>query len=116
MLALLNVIDNPRQDIPLVAVLRSPIVGLNENELALLRINDRSGDYYQALLKFYEESPGQNQELHDKVKKFMEMLEITVEELTKCYLGAFGENKELSYGRCAGTKSFNELYDGLKPL
>ncbi len=75
MLALLNVIDNPRQDIPLVAVLRSPIVGLNENELALLRINDRSGDYYQALLKFYEESPGQNQELHDKVKKFMEMLE-----------------------------------------
>lgn len=75
MLALLNVIDNPRQDIPLVAVLRSPIVGLNENELALLRINDRSGDYYQALLKFYEEAPGQNQELHDKVKKFMEMLE-----------------------------------------
>ena len=48
--------------------------------------------------------------------QFMEMLEITVEELTKCYLGAFGENKELSYGRCAGTKSFNELYDGLKPL
>lgn len=75
MLALLNVIDNPRQDIPLVAVLRSPIVGLNENELALLRINDRSCDYYQALLKFYEEAPGQNQELHDKVKKFMEMLE-----------------------------------------
>ena len=48
--------------------------------------------------------------------QFMVMLEITVEELTKCYLGAFGENKELSYGRCAGTKSFNELYDGLKPL
>ena len=48
--------------------------------------------------------------------QFMVMLEITVEELTKCYLGAFGENKELSYGRCAGTKSFNELYEGLKPL
>ena len=48
--------------------------------------------------------------------QFMEMLEITVEELTKCYLGAFGENKELSFGRCAGMKSFNELYEGLKPL
>ena len=48
--------------------------------------------------------------------QFMEMLEITVEVLTKCYLGAFGENKELSFGRCAGMKSFNELYDGLKPL
>jgi len=48
--------------------------------------------------------------------QFMTMLEQTVEELTKCYLGAFGENKNLSYGRCRTMKSFNELYDGLKPL
>ena len=48
--------------------------------------------------------------------QFMIMLEQTVEELTKCYLGAFGENKELSYGRCNTMKSFNDLYDGLKPL
>ena len=47
---------------------------------------------------------------------FFTSLEITVEELTKCYLGAFGENKELSYGRCQGMKSFDELYEGLKPL
>ncbi len=48
--------------------------------------------------------------------QFMIMLEQTVEELAKCYLGAFGENKTLSYGRCNTMKSFNELYDGLKPL
>ena len=48
--------------------------------------------------------------------QFMIMLEQTVEELAKCYLGAFGENKTLSYGRCKTMKSFNELYDGLKPL
>lgn len=48
--------------------------------------------------------------------QFMTMLEQTVEELTKCYLGAFGENKNLSFGRCKGLKSYNELYDGLKPL
>ena len=48
--------------------------------------------------------------------QFMIMLEQTVEELTKCYLGAFGENKTLSYGRCNTMKSFNELYVGLKPL
>ncbi len=47
---------------------------------------------------------------------FFTSLEITVEELTKCYLGAFGENKELSYGRCRNNKSYNELFDGLKPL
>lgn len=86
MLALLNVIDNPRQDIPLVAVLRSPIVGLNENELALLRINDRSGDYYQALLKFYKEDPGQNQELHDKVKSSWKCLKDSERWLVKTSL------------------------------
>lgn len=45
--------------------------------------------------------------------QFMTMLEQTVEELTKCYLGAFGENKQLSYGRCRSQKSFDELYEGL---
>ena len=48
--------------------------------------------------------------------QFMTMLEQTVEELTKCYLGSFGDNKDLSYGRCRSMKSFNELYDGLKSL
>lgn len=45
--------------------------------------------------------------------RFMINLETTVEELTKCFLLAFGENKELSYGRCRSMKSFNELYENL---
>ena len=49
-------------------------------------------------------------------RQFFESLEITVEELAKCFLLGFGENRELSFGRCAGEKSFNELYDGLKNL
>lgn len=48
--------------------------------------------------------------------QFMTILEVTVEELTKCFLQEYGDNKELSYGRCKQMKSFNELYDGLKPL
>lgn len=48
--------------------------------------------------------------------QFMVMLETTVEEMTKCWLAAVGEDTELSYGRCRGMKSFNELYEGLKPL
>ncbi len=48
--------------------------------------------------------------------QFMTMLEQTVEELTKCYIGSFGANKNLSYGRCRSMKSFNDLYDGLKSL
>lgn len=47
---------------------------------------------------------------------FMKTLEQTVEELTKCFLFEFGEDKELSFGRCNKKKSFNELFDGLKNL
>ena len=49
-------------------------------------------------------------------RQFFTTLEQTVEELTKCFLLEFGENRELSFGRCAGQKSFDELYDGLKNL
>lgn len=48
--------------------------------------------------------------------QFFTTLEQTVEELTKCFLLEFGENKELSYGRCKKEKSFNELYEGLNNI
>ncbi len=49
-------------------------------------------------------------------RQFFESLEATVEELAKCFLLEFGADRELSFGRCAGMKSFDELYDGLKNL
>lgn len=49
-------------------------------------------------------------------REFFTALEVTVEELAKCYLMEFGDNKELSYGRCKGMKSYDELFDGLKDL
>ena len=49
-------------------------------------------------------------------QQFFTALEQTVEELAKCFLLEFGENREFSYGRCRRTKSFNELYDGLKNI
>ena len=48
--------------------------------------------------------------------QFFTALEQTVEELAKCFLLEFGDNKEFSYGRCKGMKSFNELYDGLNNI
>ncbi|USD80157.1 helicase-exonuclease AddAB subunit AddA [Bacillus safensis] len=51
-LSLLKVIDNPYQDIPLAAVLRSPIVHLDENEMALIRTSDKKGTYYDAVKAF----------------------------------------------------------------
>lgn len=80
MMALLRVIDNPYQDIPLAAVLRSPIVGLNENELALLRINQRTGDYFQAVQHFQQtfaagSASDFQQTVYDKVSHFLEQLQ-----------------------------------------
>ncbi len=46
----LQVIDNPRQDVPLIAVLRSPLFGFAPDELAALRSQQRTGDFYDALL------------------------------------------------------------------
>ena len=48
--------------------------------------------------------------------QFMLTLEQTVEELTKCFLLEFGENRALSFGRCAEKTGFDDLYRGLKPL
>ncbi|MGC7872033.1 helicase-exonuclease AddAB subunit AddA [Desulfosporosinus sp. SYSU MS00001] len=48
-LSLLKVIDNPHLDIPLAAVLRSPLVGLNGLELGKLRMILPDGDFYEAL-------------------------------------------------------------------
>lgn len=50
MLSLLQVIDNPRQDIPLAAVLRSPLVGLMAADLAWIRLACPEGDFYDAVV------------------------------------------------------------------
>ncbi|MBO4885900.1 MAG: hypothetical protein IKS52_04170 [Clostridia bacterium] len=60
---------------------------------------------------------GEGSPAHDfAMTQFMTTLEQTVEELAKCFLLEFGENRSLSFGRCARQKSFDELYDGLKNL
>lgn len=62
--------------------------------------------------QFEEGTPGWN----FAYREFFTALEITVEELAKCYLMEFGENRELSYGRCKGMQSYDSLFDGLKNL
>ena len=49
-------------------------------------------------------------------RQFFTALEQTVEELAKCFLLEFGDNKEFSYGRCKNGRSFNDLYEGLKGI
>ena len=50
MLSFLSVIDNPVQDVPLLAVLLSPLFGFTEDEVASLRIGSRYTNLYKAVL------------------------------------------------------------------
>ncbi|WP_338449093.1 helicase-exonuclease AddAB subunit AddA [Niallia oryzisoli] len=76
MMSLLKVIDNPYQDIPLASVLRSPIVGLHEEELARIRIHEKNGTFYDALSSFCRhKQTGDNEKLYDKVKPFLLLLD-----------------------------------------
>lgn len=68
-LSLLHLVDNSRQDIPLLAVLRSPVFGFTANELAVMCGKQR-GDVWEALeLKSREDSP-----LGEKSRDFLRTL------------------------------------------
>ena len=74
MMSLLKVIDNPFQDIPLVSVLRSPIVGLDAQQLATIRINSKQRSYYEALIDFIQKN-NSNSEILIKVEAFYNQLQ-----------------------------------------
>ena len=72
-LSMLRILDNPRQDIPLTAVLRSPIGGLSDEELAKLRLKDNEVRFYECVLEECErlkqeeeEQPGQNRDASEE--------------------------------------------------
>ncbi len=50
--SLLRVVDNPYQDIPLASVLRSPLVGLSAEEMAIIRAENKRDSFYDALKGF----------------------------------------------------------------
>ena len=63
--ALLQILSNPRQDIPLIAVLSSPVFGFTADDLARVRGRQKHGDFYDALQ--LDDSP--------KTCAFLEILE-----------------------------------------
>ncbi len=69
MLSLLKIIDNPYQDIPLLAVLRSSIGGFDVNELTKIRLYERKAPFYEAMM-----FAATNGEV--KVKEFLDRLNV----------------------------------------
>lgn len=72
-LSLLSVVDNPMQDIPLAAVMRSPIVGMDDEEMAWMmaayKRNSKKGQdrgVYGAWRLWLEEGPVPEEELEQE--------------------------------------------------
>lgn len=74
-MALLAVIDNEKQDIPLLTVMRSEILGYTIEELAEIRINCKEGSYYNALKSCAcNEGEGGNDVLRQKCCRTLEKI------------------------------------------
>ncbi|MCD8180438.1 MAG: helicase-exonuclease AddAB subunit AddA [Firmicutes bacterium] len=78
MLTLISLINNHMQDIPLTAVMRSPIGGFTENELALIRAEHKGGSFYGAVKHYKEDGADMNakeKRLKDKCRRFFDDLD-----------------------------------------
>ena len=67
LLSFLKVIDNPQQDVPLLAVMMSPLYGFTPDELAQIRLDDvnKSANFYNSVI--LSEA--------DKVQRFLKEIE-----------------------------------------
>ncbi|NLK86233.1 MAG: UvrD-helicase domain-containing protein [Clostridiaceae bacterium] len=81
MLALLQIIDNPLQDIPMLAVLRSPIGEFSTDELADIRLADRSATIYEAMVMLADTGENKLEKIQStgtvvaKTRKFIDDLQ-----------------------------------------
>ncbi|MDD7739735.1 MAG: helicase-exonuclease AddAB subunit AddA [Fusicatenibacter sp.] len=69
----LHICDNPMQEIPFTAILRSPIVGCTDEELAKIRCVDKELKIYEACGKYARS--GEDSLLRERLSTFLEQLE-----------------------------------------
>ena len=72
---LLKVIDNKRQDVPLVSAMYSPVFGFTTEELIKIRLIKKTGNYYSAFLSYIQNGPDENlrtkcNQVNDKLGKW----------------------------------------------
>ncbi|SHI58121.1 helicase-exonuclease AddAB subunit AddA [Parasporobacterium paucivorans] len=68
-LDILSIIDNPIQDIPLAAILHSPIGGFSSEDLARIRLAKRSGSLYEGITGYSIE--GEDEGLRKRLGVFL---------------------------------------------
>ncbi|MCD8300627.1 MAG: helicase-exonuclease AddAB subunit AddA [Clostridiales bacterium] len=74
-LSLLRVLDNPRQDIPLAAVMRSPLGGFTDEEMAQIRAAGENVPFYQCVIDAARQKDKLSPELAEKLRDFFQIIE-----------------------------------------
>lgn len=95
----LKVIDNPMQDIPLIAILRSPIYGFTPEDFIDIRVMDRKVSFYEAMKLFVGEKIDINQEDESDVEQF-----------------ELGEEDFSEYDAIITRNEFDEFYEASKTI
>lgn len=72
LLSLLQIIDNPMQDIPLISVLKSPIGGFTSEELLEIRLEDKDSSFYEAIKIMADKEV----DIGKKTKNFLQRLDV----------------------------------------
>jgi ATP-dependent helicase/nuclease subunit A len=72
LLSLLRLLDNPLQDVPAIAVLRSPLAGLSLDELAQIRLTAKSVHFWTALNRIQNPESRIQNGTAQKVRKFLD--------------------------------------------
>ena len=75
-MSLLKIIDNPLQDVPMIATLRSPIVNFTADELSDLRLLNKDMYFYDLIVAVAEKTYEVNNMLEEKCIKFLKDLNI----------------------------------------
>ncbi len=98
LLSLLKILDNPLQDIPALAVLRSPLVGLTLDELATVRLAAK-GHFWTALRRWHESQNAQKKSTpalpHSSTPAFQESNTLLFQKVST-FLSRFSEWRRLS--------------------
>lgn len=97
MISLLKIIDNPVDDIPLTAVMLSPVFGFTPDDLAVMRSENRKGSFWQCLIKSAENGDKKASDFINRTKDMRRIAStVSASELIRRLI------EETGYGAIAG--------------
>ena len=113
-LSMLQVVDNPYNDIPLAAVLHSPMFGFSSERLAQIRATNPKVSLYECILQFNDDNASDLAYFLSMLKQFRdEAIDTPIHEVIEHILKDTGYDiyvKSLSNGRMASA-NINKLID-----